>query len=354
MGKNRQGKNGEDLVIRVPAGTVIRDAASREVLADLVQDSQEVIVVQGGRGGRGNTRFAGPKNKAPALAEKGEPGEERWLELELKLLADVGLIGFPNAGKSTLISRVSRARPKIAGYPFTTLVPNLGVVDLGEGINFVIADIPGLIEGAHQGAGLGHQFLRHTERTRLFVHVIDVAGKEERDPLQDFYIINRELSLYDPGLAKRPQIIAANKIDLPGAEENLQRLQEALGGKYEIFPVSALTGKGLETFLSRIATLLSQLPKPRTEKEATHRVITVKKAPLFLITRHDGTFIVEGHQVEKLVAMADLDNPAALARLQKIFERIGLEKALQESGVEDGSLVKIGKYQFIYYKSSEI
>ncbi|MEW5899603.1 MAG: GTPase ObgE, partial [Bacillota bacterium] len=238
-GKNMHGRSGEDLVVRVPAGTVVRDAQSGMVLADLVRDGQEVVVARGGRGGRGNARFAGPKNKTPVFAEKGEPGEERWLELELKLLADVGLVGFPNAGKSTLISRVSRARPKIADYPFTTLVPNLGVVTLGEGVSFVIADIPGLIAGAHQGAGLGHRFLRHTERTRLLVHVIDVAGVEGRDPLEDFYVLNRELFLYNPLLAQKVQLIAANKIDLPGAGENLQRLQKTLGAQYEIFPLSA-------------------------------------------------------------------------------------------------------------------
>lgn len=353
-GKNMHGRSGEDLVVRVPAGTVVRDAQSGMVLADLVRDGQEAVVARGGRGGRGNARFAGPKNKAPAFAEKGEPGEERWLELELKLLADVGLVGFPNAGKSTLISRVSRARPKIADYPFTTLVPNLGVVTLGEGVSFVIADIPGLIAGAHQGAGLGHRFLRHTERTRLLVHVIDVAGVEGRDPLEDFYVLNRELSLYNPLLAQKVQLIAANKIDLPGAGENLQRLQKTLGAQYEIFPLSALTGQGLEPLLFRVAALLATLPAPQPgkakeeEKDAFHRVTRLKKEPPFFITRQNGIFVVRGRAVEKLVAMTDLDNPAALARLQKIFDRLGLEKALQQAGIREGCPVQIGKYEFVY------
>jgi len=353
MGKNRHGKSGEDLLIRVPAGTVVRDVESGETLADLVRDGQEVVVARGGHGGRGNPRFAGPKNRAPAIAEKGEPGEERWLELELKLLADVGLVGFPNAGKSTLISRVSRARPKIADYPFTTLVPNLGVVDLGEGRSFVIADIPGLIAGAHAGAGLGHRFLRHTERTRLLVHVIDAAGVEGRDPVQDFYVIDRELSLYDPALARKARVVAANKIDLPCAEENFQRLRTALGDQYELFPVSALTGQGLPPLLCRVAELLAQLPPPQPQKETAHRVTVLKKEPPFSITRRDGTFVVEGRGIEKLVAMTDLDNPAAVTRLQKIFARMGLEKALLQAGIKDGSPVRIGKYEFIYRQDKE-
>lgn len=354
-GKNKHGKSGEDLVVRVPAGTVVRDAGTGEVLADLITAGQEVIVARGGRGGRGNTRFAGPRNKAPALAEKGEPGEERWLELELKLLADVGLVGFPNAGKSTLISRVSRARPKIAAYPFTTLVPNLGVVDLGEGTSFVIADIPGLVAGAHQGAGLGHRFLRHTGRTRLLVHVIDLAGGEGRDPVTDFAVINQELSLYDPALTQKAQLIAANKMDLPGAAENLRQLQEALGDQYEIFPVSALTGDGLEPLLYRMAALLRQLSAPGTEKATAHRVATgkeINQTSSFVVTRRDGVFLVEGRNLERLVAMTDLDNPVAVARLQKIFDRLGLEKALRQAGARDGSLVQIGKYEFVYQQSN--
>lgn len=236
--KNMHGRNGEDLVIRVPMGTVVKDAESGEVLADLVEPGQETIIAKGGRGGRGNSRFATAQNKAPGFAEKGDPGEEHWLWLELKLIADVGLVGFPNVGKSTIISRVSAAKPKIADYHFTTLVPNLGVVRVGDRFSFVLADIPGLIEGAHTGAGLGHEFLRHTERTRLLIHVVDISGVEGRDPLEDYDAINRELELYNPKLARRKQLIAANKLDLPTAKANLERLQAKLGGqqKFSLYP----------------------------------------------------------------------------------------------------------------------
>jgi GTP-binding protein len=349
-GKNQHGRNGEDLVIRVPAGTLVRDAESGMVLADLVGDGQEVIVARGGRGGRGNARFAGPRERAPKIAEKGEPGEERWLEMELKLLADVGLVGFPNAGKSTLIARVSRARPKIASYPFTTLVPNLGVVTVGEGNSFVLADIPGLIKGAHLGAGLGQRFLRHVERTRLLVHVIDAAGTEGRDPVEDFHVVNEELFLYDPALAEKVLLVAANKMDLPGAERNLERLQSALGGEYEIFPVSAVTGAGIGPLLARIAELLASLPRPEPATETVSPEAALKKEPLFSITRREGVYFVEGKALKRMVAMTDLDNPAAVVRLQKAFQRLGLEKELVRAGARDGATVQIGSYQFVYRK----
>ncbi|MGQ9824427.1 MAG: GTPase ObgE [Desulfotomaculales bacterium] len=349
-GKNQHGRNGEDLVIRVPAGTLVRDAESGMVLADLVGDGQEVIVARGGRGGRGNARFAGPRERAPKIAEKGEPGEERWLEMELKLLADVGLVGFPNAGKSTLIARVSRARPKIASYPFTTLVPNLGVVTVGEGNSFVLADIPGLIKGAHLGAGLGQRFLRHVERTRFLVQVIDAAGTEGRDPVEDFHVVNEELFLYDPALAEKVLLVAANKMDLPGAERNLERLQSALGKEYEIFPVSAVTGAGIGPLLARIAELLASLPRPEPATETAPPEAALKKEPLFSITRREGVYFVEGKALKRMVAMTDLDNPAAVARLQRAFKRLGLEKELLRAGARDGATVQIGSYQFVYRK----
>lgn len=269
MGKNMHGRDGQDLVIRVPVGTIVRDAATGRVLADLTEDGQEVVVARGGRGGRGNARFATSTNRTPTFAEKGAPGEEKWLLLELKLLADVGLVGFPNAGKSTIIARLSAARPKIAAYPFTTLEPHLGVVRVGEGESFVLADIPGLIEGAHRGAGLGHRFLRHVERTRLLVHVVDMAGSGGHDPVQDFEIINRELAAYDPALAARPQIVAANKMDLPDAAANLERFRAAWGERYEVYPVSALTGEGLDRLVYRVAELLRGLPRPRPAESAS-------------------------------------------------------------------------------------
>ena len=243
--KNMHGADGENIIIPVPVGTIVRLAETKEVLADLVQHGQRYVVAQGGRGGKGNARFASSVNRVPKIAENGELGEEKWLELELKLLADVGLLGFPNVGKSTIISHVSAAKPKIANYPFTTIDPNLGVVSLEEGKSFVLVDIPGLVEGASQGVGLGHRFLRHVERTRLLLHVLDISGSENRDPLADFAVVNQELVTYNPQLQDRPQLIVANKMDLPGAEENLARLRQELGGQYEIFPVSAVTGEGL-------------------------------------------------------------------------------------------------------------
>ncbi|MGQ9497351.1 MAG: GTPase ObgE [Desulfotomaculales bacterium] len=341
MGKNMHGRDGEDLVLRVPVGTVVRDAATGEVLADLVEDGQQVVVARGGRGGRGNARFATSTRQAPAFAEKGEPGEEKWLKLELKLLADAGLIGFPNAGKSTILARVSAARPKIADYPFTTLAPYLGVVRAGEGESFVLADIPGLIEGAHQGAGLGHRFLRHIERTRLLVHVVDVAGSGGRDPVEDFAVINRELAAYDPELALRPQVVAANKIDLPGAAKNLARLREALGERYEVYPVSALTGEGLDRLVYRIAALLKELPRPRPAAAAP-----TKPRETLAVKRRDDVWVVEGERVERQVAMTDFENPEAVQYLQHTLRRLGVEDALRTKGAKNGDTVAIGGVEF--------
>lgn len=344
-GKNMHGRSAEDLVIRVPPGTVIKDEETGQVLADIVADGQEVVVAKGGRGGRGNTRFAGPRNKAPAMAEKGEPGQERWVILELKLLADVGLVGFPNAGKSTLIARVSAAQPKIADYPFTTLVPNLGVVSLGEGQSFVMADIPGLIEGAHTGAGLGHDFLRHVERTRVLVHVLDTAGTEGRDPLEDFRVINRELQLYNESLAGRPQVVAANKIDLPASNANLERLRQELGDDYEIFPVSAVTGEGVWELVNRVYRLLQEIPEPEAPLDETTPVVH-RAEPRFTIRREGDELVVAGREIEKHVAMTDLDNDEAVERLQRIMALMGLEQALREHGAKNGDVVRIGAFTF--------
>lgn len=340
-GKERHGKNGADLILRVPVGTVVRDAATGRVLADLVAPGQEVVVARGGRGGRGNARFATPTERAPRFAEKGEPGEERWLELELKLLADVGLVGFPNAGKSTILSRVSSARPKIADYPFTTLEPCLGVVRVGEGESFVLADIPGLIEGAHTGAGLGHKFLRHIERTRLLIHVVDMAGTGGRDPVADFAAVNRELALYNEELARRPQVVAANKMDLPEAEANLERFRAAAAG-YEIFPVSAVTGAGLDQLMFRVAALLRELPPPPLSVPTeAHTVV----APV-RVRVENGVFVVESEAVARRVAMFDLENPEAVRRLQDYLVRAGVDAALRAAGVKAGDTVRVGNATF--------
>lgn len=348
QGKNMHGQNAEDIRLRVPVGTVVRDSETGEILADLVEPGQEVIVARGGRGGRGNARFVSAQNRVPTLAENGEPGEERWIELELKLLADVGLVGFPNVGKSTLISRVSGAKPKIANYPFTTLAPNLGVVTLGEGKSFVVADIPGLIEGAHEGAGLGHAFLRHTERTRLLIHVLDIAGSEGRDPVRDFTIINQELALYSPTLAERPQVVAANKMDLPEAAANLERLKAAISADYEIFPISAVTGEGVQALMYRVGKILDELstnspPAPAVEQV---RRVQVKNEPGWQITVEDGVFVVSGKDVERLSAMTNLDNEEAVRRFQRLMKKMGIDDGLRARGIKEGNLVRIRGNEF--------
>lgn len=347
-GKNRYGPSADDLVVRLPVGTVIRDDDTGELIADLVQNGQRVVVARGGRGGRGNAHFATPNNKAPKLAEKGEPGEERWLSLELKLLADVGLVGFPNAGKSTLISQVSAAKPKIADYPFTTITPNLGVVRVDDGRSFVVADIPGLIEGAHLGAGLGHEFLRHVERTRLLIHVLDTAGSEGRDPVEDFKVTNRELILYNPAIGSRPQVIVANKMDLPEAAKNLTRLKAAYGNDYDIFPISAATGSGLDSLIYKVAALLEDLPGTTPPAEETAEHVVHRAEPRFNISRADGIFQVGGKEIKRHVAMTDLENDEAVERLQWIFKRMGIDDALKEAGIKEGDTVKIGDFEFEY------
>jgi GTP-binding protein len=347
MGKNMHGKGGEDLIVRVPVGTTVRPVDSTRILADLIRHGQETRLVRGGHGGRGNARFATAKHKAPKFAEKGEPGEEFWVELELKLIADVGLVGFPNAGKSTLISKISAARPKIADYPFTTIQPNLGVVRLDEERSFVVADIPGLIEGAHEGTGLGHRFLRHVERNRLLIHVVDVAGIDQRDPVEDFAVINRELERYSPELAARPQIVAANKMDHPGAAENLERLKSSIGEDYEVFPISALTGEGLPPLMYRTAALLEAIPEPEPWEPEAEDELEVWEPPFEVHTVED-YYVVSGKDIERVVAMTDLDNPEALFRLQQTILKMGLEDALKAKGIKEGDTVVIRNFEFNY------
>lgn len=348
QGKDMHGKGGEDLILRIPAGTLVKDAETGEVLADLTENGQKVIVAKGGRGGRGNARFLSNTNKAPTVAENGEPGQERWVFLELKLLADVGLVGFPNVGKSTLISQVSAAKPKIADYHFTTLTPNLGVVELEDGESFVMADIPGLIEGAHTGAGLGYEFLRHTERTRLILHVLDISGSEGRDPLTDFYAIKEELRLYNPALADRPMLIAANKMDLPGAEQNLNRLQEELGEQYEIFPISAATSQGVRPLIYRIGELLPgiQIPYPAAEEEEGHKITRARDEKRFELTKEGDVFVLKGKEIEKHTAMTYFESEDSLYRFQNILKVMGVDDALRAAGIKEGDKVRIGKLEF--------
>ena len=345
--KNCSGRSGEDSIIRIPVGTVVMDDSTSEIIADITEHGQKVIVAAGGRGGRGNARFMSNTNKAPTLAENGEPGLENWLRLELKLLADVGLVGFPNVGKSTIISQVSGAKPKIADYHFTTLIPNLGVVELEDGQSFVMADIPGLIEGAHEGAGLGHEFLRHTERTRLLLHVLDISGSEERDPLEDMRIIQEELRLHSPALALRPVILVANKMDIPGAEEQLQRLKDAVGEDHEIFAVSAATGEGLKALIYRIAQLLPETPVPEiVSLPPEHRVTKAHSDKRFEVVKEDDIFMVLGNEVERHMKMTFLDREASVYRFQNILKAMGIDDALREQGIKEGDVVEIAGVRF--------
>lgn len=340
-GKNKQGRNGADLHIRVPVGTVVRDAETGEVLADLITDGQEVIVAHGGKGGRGNAVFATPTNQAPRFAEKGEPGEERWLRLELKLIADVGIVGLPNAGKSTLLAAVSAARPKIADYPFTTLTPNLGVVEIDDR-TFVLADIPGLIEGAHAGAGLGHQFLRHIERTRLIIHLLDGTSAQ---PVADFETINRELELYNPRLAAKPHIAVLNKMDLPQAQAVWPQVQAAMKRRgIPALAISAVTGQGIPELLRRTAALLAELPVPEPVEEVIPVLRPAEDENFFEIERGaQGFFRVRSPRLERLARMTDWDNDEAVARFQRVSKAMGIDEALAKEGITPGDTVAIGE-----------
>ena len=342
---NKMGKSGQDIYLRVPRGTIVRFDGEESIFADLVEEGQTVCVVKGGRGGRGNARFASNRDKAPEVAEKGEPGEEAWIRLELKVLADVGLVGMPNAGKSTFISAVSSARPKIADYPFTTLEPNLGVVKMGDEGSFCIADVPGLIENAHAGAGLGHFFLRHLERTSVLVHMLDMSGQEGRDPLEDFEVISEELKKYKEELWSKPRIVAANKMDLPESEENLKRFKEKYGDEFEIFALSAAMGsnKGggdMQKLLFRCFEMVQNAPKEETKPLEEQKITEFKERKPFSIKYNPGGWYeVEGEEVKKWIAMTDFGNEAAVSRLQRIFKAMGLDEGLRREGCRHGDTV---------------
>ncbi len=353
MSKNQHGKNSPDMIVKVPPGTVVSDANTGEIIADLTEHGQRAIIAKGGRGGRGNTRFATPANPAPELSEKGEPGVERDIIMELKLLADVGLVGFPSVGKSTLLSSVSAAKPKIAEYHFTTIVPNLGVVETDDGRSFVMADLPGLIEGAHEGVGLGHQFLRHIERTRVIVHVIDMSGQEGRDPYEDYVTINKELEEYNLRLTERPQIIAASKMDMPDSEENLKAFKEQLEDNVPIFPISSVTHEGLRELLFAVADKIEETPEfPLEHEEETsgvHRVLYKHEAEKaeFVITREpDGTFVVTGDKLEKLFKMTDFSRDESVNRFARQLRAMGVDEALRKRGAVDGDIVRLMEYEF--------
>ncbi len=347
-GKNMHGADGSDAIIRVPPGTIVTDAETGEMLADLTSAGQTVVVAKGGRGGKGNARFKSSTNQAPRVAEKGEPGEEKELILELRLIADIGLIGYPNAGKSSILSRVSSAKPKIADYPFTTLTPVLGVVRIDEERSFVLADIPGLIEGAHKGAGLGDEFLKHITRTRALIHVIDLASVDGRDPVEDYESINEELYLYDERLAELPQIIAGNKIDLPSAIKGLEKLQDHLADypEREIIPISALTGEGIQKLLYSAYRLLETIPK--TEKQEQSEIIEYNYEPVFNIEKYGGKFILSGKAIRRAVLMTDMDNEFAVNMLHNKLKKMGIIRALQKAGAKDGDIIVVDDIEFTF------
>ena len=361
--KSRHGANAEDMIVRVPPGTVVIDDDTKEVIADLTRQGQEVVIAKGGRGGRGNIRFATANNPAPELAEHGEEGQERWVILELKVMADVGLVGFPSVGKSTLLSVVSAAQPKIGAYHFTTITPNLGMVDVGEGRSFVMADLPGLIEGAHTGIGLGHEFLRHVERTRIIVHVVDMAGMEGRDPFDDWVKINEELKLYNEKLSERPQIIAANKMDMPEAEENLavfrEKVREMTGSDIEIMPISSLTRQGIQELLYRAMELLEQLPDaPEVEAVAEvderkiYRFEKTRHDSEFTIRRENDTFVVESEAVENMLKRMQMNSHDAILRFARTLRHMGIDEALRKRGAVDGTIVRIADFEFEFVEGS--
>ena len=332
-GAKRHGAKGRDLVLRVPPGTTVKDAESGAILADVVEIDKRVIIARGGRGGLGNTHFATPTNQAPRVADRGEPGEERTLDLELRLIAEVGLIGLPNAGKSTFLAAVTRARPKIADYPFTTLEPNLGVAEVGDQ-TMVMADIPGLIEGAHAGVGLGHEFLRHVERTRLLLHLVDGSGQEGRDLVDDVRVVDRELELHSPELADRPQLLVVNKADLPETRRNASRLREAFGTERDVFVVSAATHQGLQPLLERVADMLAHLPSPPPVEP------TPVAIPPDLLARAEAPDVVrlEGALINRLIAQTDLGSPEGVERLRRRFIQVDVPALAARAGVSAGEV----------------
>ncbi|HCV7938628.1 TPA: GTPase ObgE [Staphylococcus aureus] len=354
---NMHGKNAEDLVLKVPPGTIIKNVETDEVLADLVEDGQRAVVAKGGRGGRGNSRFATPRNPAPDFSEKGEPGEELDVSLELKLLADVGLVGFPSVGKSTLLSIVSKAKTKIGVYHFTTIKPNLGVVSTPDQRSFVMADLPGLIEGASDGVGLGHQFLRHVERTKVIVHMIDMSGSEGREPIEDYKVINQELAAYEQRLEDRPQIVVANKMDLPESQDNLILFKEEIGEDVPVIPVSTITRDNIDQLLYAIADKLEEYKDvdftvEEEESVGINRVL-YKHTPSqdkFTISRDDdGAYVVSGNAIERMFKMTDFNSDPAVRRFARQMRSMGIDDALRERGCKNGDIVRIlgGEFEFV-------
>ena len=356
-GKRRcHGKDAEDIVLKVPEGTVVKEAESGKVIADMSGDNRRQVILKGGRGGLGNQHFATSTMQIPKYAQPGQPSQELWVNLELKVIADVGLVGFPNVGKSTFLSRVTNAQPKIANYHFTTLNPNLGVVDLPDGRGFVIADIPGLIEGASEGVGLGHEFLRHIERTKLMIHVVDAAGTEGRDPVDDIYKINAELKAYNADIANRPQVIAANKIDAiySDPENNpIKRLKDEFEPQgYKVFPISGVTGEGLNELLYYVSDQLKDLDAAPIvfEQEYFPEDELIYVDLPYTVEKEDGMYVVEGPKIEKMLGYTNLDSEKGFAFFQKFLKDTGILKELEDAGIEEGDTVRMYGLQFDYYK----
>lgn len=355
-GKKRcHGKNGGDLIVKVPEGTVIKEFESGKVIADMSGENRREVILKGGRGGQGNMHYATPTMQAPKYTQPGQSGQELWVQLELKVIADVGLVGFPNVGKSTLLSRVSNARPKIANYHFTTLNPHLGVVDIDGGKGFVMADIPGLIEGASEGIGLGHDFLRHIERTRVLVHVVDAASTEGRDPLEDIRAINKELEAYNPDLMKRPQIIAANKTDVIYAEDEdpVAKLKAEFEPKgIKVYPISAVSGQGVKELLYAVYDLLQTVDSTPVifEKEFDPSMMIDETLPYTVERNEEGIYVVEGPRIEKMLGYTNLESEKGFLFFQRFLKGNGILEELEKAGIEEGDTVRMYGLEFDYYK----
>ena len=351
LGKNQNGKNSEDIIIKVPQGTVITDADTSLIIADMKNINDEVIVAEGGRGGRGNTSFKTLTNTCPTFSENGEPGETKILKVELKLLADVGLVGLPSVGKSTFLSKVTKAKPKIADYHFTTLNPNLGVCETSDKRSFVIADLPGLIEGASDGVGLGDKFLRHIERTKIIAHLIDMSGSENRDPYDDYVIINKELEKFSEKLIKKPMLVIANKMDLPDSEKNLVEFQKKV--KCPVYTISAIKGEGLNKVLLTLADMLDNVKEEELYEDndyLSHVLYQFKKEEPYEIIKENDYFVIKGKEIEKLFQMTKFSSDEAILRFAKKLRKMGIDDKLENMGAKEGDIVKILDFEFEYRK----
>ena len=351
-GKNKNGKSATDTIIKVPIGTTIKDNDTGLIIADLLKNGQEAKIATGGRGGRGNVSLATKSNPCPSVCERGEPGEQRNVNITLRLLADVGLVGMPSVGKSTILSMITAANPKIASYHFTTLSPNLGVVTTNSKKSFVIADLPGLIEGASSGSGLGHKFLKHIERTKIIAHIIDISGSEGRDPYEDYLTINKELNEFNPKLLNKQQVIICNKMDLPGALDNYQSLVKKIKD-VKIFKVEAINNKGLDEVINYLADLVENTNEEEMleeEKFETHVLYKFKEEQPFTIVKDGNVWVVKGQGVEKLLKMTNLNSEEAYSRFAKKLRSMGIDEKLEQMGIQEGDIVRILNYEFEYTK----